>query len=235
MTRVEEYPLEAADPYCLDAATSVDLLRGAPWRRLAVLGDSVAEGIGEPLPGYRDQPWCDRVAAELQREQPDLRYLNVGRRFLRAAEVRAEQLGPVLRFRPDLAIVVAGGNDTMSRSYDPDISESHIVAIVTALRAAGADVVTVGLFDIGRVPGEVGLRWLPVRDRLLDLSARTAALAARHGAIHLDLTSHPASRDGGIYAGDGIHCNARGHAIAAAATVRALGAHLRAVTGPARR
>ena len=48
MSVAERYPLESADPDCIDDAVAVEVLRDRPWRRLVVLGDSVAAGIREP-------------------------------------------------------------------------------------------------------------------------------------------------------------------------------------------
>ena len=50
------------EPYALPFTRHVALLRGAPWRRVAVLGDSIAEGVREPHHGYRDLSWIDRIA-----------------------------------------------------------------------------------------------------------------------------------------------------------------------------
>ena len=99
-----------------DAST----LSGAPWRRLAVVGDSIAEGVREPHVGYRDLSWIDRIAESL----PGLEVLNLGRRNLLAREVLASQLDAALAFRPDLAIVAAGGNDALRRSFDARRSSS---------------------------------------------------------------------------------------------------------------
>ena len=116
------------------------LLQDAPWQRLAVLGDSVAEGVREPHAGYLDLSWVDRIEASLRTATPRLAVLNLGRRNLLAAEVRASQLAPALAFRPDLAIVAAGGNDALRRSFDPGAVERELVATVGPLRRAGADV-----------------------------------------------------------------------------------------------
>src|SRR4051812_25761969 len=40
---------ELDDPYCLDPAAARTLLDGAPWRRLLVLGDSIAAHPGDPV------------------------------------------------------------------------------------------------------------------------------------------------------------------------------------------
>ncbi|GHJ45326.1 hypothetical protein Cs7R123_26680 [Catellatospora sp. TT07R-123] len=217
---------EAADPYCLAPGESARLLAGHPWKRFAVLGDSVASGVGDPVPGYVELAWCDRIRAELAAQQPDLVYLNLGVRELRAAEVRATQLERALRFGPDLALVVAGGNDALRKSYQPEEVDDELAAMITALRAAGADVITVGMFDVSFAPSFPIAVKPQVGGRMRMLSERTAALGARLGTLHVDCTGHPAERDPDSYSADGLHGNLRSHGICAALTVRRLGTHL---------
>lgn len=218
--------LEAADPWCLRPGEAGALLAGHPWRRFAVVGDSVAQGIGDPVPGYVELSWCDRIRAELAGVRPELAYLNLGVRELRAHEIRAGQLGPALRFEPDLVLVAAGGNDALRRSYDPDAVDAELAVMISELRRAGAEVITVGMFNVSYAPSFPDPVKHLVRERMDLLSARTAALAARLGAIHVDCSGHPAERDPGSYSADGIHGNLRSHSICAALTIRRLGAHL---------
>lgn len=216
------YVEEASDPRCLPPGQAHALLDGAPWRRLVVLGDSVAEGLGDPVDGYQHRPWADRLAEALRRHRPDLAYLNLGRRGLLAAQVRVRQLAPALAFGPDLAVVTCGGNDMFSPAFDVDAVQSEVEAVVRALRGCGVYVVTMGLFDITRA-----VRPDPaVRRHLYQLSALTRRVARRNGALYVDLTTHPASADPGLYSRDRLHVNARGHAVAAAEVIRSLGSHL---------
>jgi hypothetical protein len=121
--------------------------------------------------------------------------------------------------------VVAGGNDLFGPGFDGPGVEDELDEMVGALRGRGADVVTAGLFDISQAPGIVAESYrLVVGERVRELSWRTRAVAGRHDAIHIDLTYHPASADPGIYSRDGRHCNARGHAIAAAQALAQLSA-----------
>lgn len=219
---------EATDPWCLRPGESAELLRGHPWRRFVVLGDSVAEGMCEPADGYPDLQWADRIAAELRAVHPALAYLNLGRRGLRAHEVRAAQLAPALGFGPDLALVVCGGNDAFRTGYDPDAVDADLTAMVTALRDVGADVITVGMFDVSHSPAVPAALRAGLGERMRLLSARTAALAGRLGTLHVHLTDHPMVADASLYSGDGRHGSARSDAIAAAETLRVLGARLSA-------
>ena len=221
---------ESDDPHCLREGDGARLLAGHPWRRFAVLGDSVAEGLAEPLPGYSEVQFADRVARELAATAPGFDYLNLGHRGLRAREVRARQLGQALDFRPDLALLVCGANDAFPATYKPAAVDAELRAMVTALRDAGADVLTLGLFNVSYSPSPRIPDWLRpgLRRRMRELSERTAAVAAELGTLHVNLTAHPAATDPGLFAGDGRHVNARGDAIALAETVRVLGAHLAA-------
>ena len=217
---------ERADPYCLKEGEAERLLAGHPWRRFAALGDSVAEGLGDPVPGYLDQPWVDRLATTLQRHAPELAYRNLGRRNTRAALVRSTQLDSALEFRPDLALVACGGYDTLVPGFDAERVGADLRAIVTALAESGCTVVTISMIDGSRgpqVPTAVRERFGP---RIRALSDVTEAIAREVGTVHVDLSTHPVADEGGLLSADGRHANRRGHAIAAAETIRALGAHL---------
>ncbi|HSA53188.1 MAG TPA: SGNH/GDSL hydrolase family protein, partial [Yinghuangia sp.] len=179
------------NPYRLAFAQEDAYLAGAPWRRFAVIGDSIAEGIGEPTEGFPDQGWTDTIADALRRATPDLAYLNLGTRDLRADEIRAAQLGPALDFDPDLAVVVAGGNDLLRRSFAIEPVARHIDAMVAALRDTGADVVTVGLYDCTASPYIPEELRAPLAARLHELNNRTWEIALARGAIHHDYTNDP--------------------------------------------
>jgi len=221
---------EARDPHCLSAAAADELLVGAPWRRFAVLGDGMAEGLGDAVPGYQDAGWADRVAAALARRRlarGDLAYRNVARSELRTAEIRATQLDPVLSFRPDLALVVAGSNDILRGDFERcDDVLADYDAIVTALQQAGADVITATIFDVTR-SSRVPEASRPALHRRLDHLAGHIRLVARaRRTVHLDLAGHPAASEPDLYSADLRFVTRRGHAIAAAALVRRLGRHL---------
>ncbi len=219
-------PGSPANPYRLTPAQEDALLAGAPWQRFVVMGDSIAEGIGEPTDGFPDQGWTVTIADALRRTVPGLAYLNLGRRDLRAGEIRAGQLAPALAFDPDLAVVVAGGNDLLRGRFDIEPVAEHIEAMVAALRATGADVVTVGLYDCTGSPYIPDDLRAPLSARLHELNNRTWEIARGHGALHLDYTNDPGSTDPSLYASDGVHGNRRGHSYTAAVALRALGARL---------
>lgn len=229
MTSAGLRPAELLDPDCLADGEGSRLLAGHPWRRFVVLGDSVANGPIFPVEGYSPLRWTDRVAAELRTQAPELRYLNLGVSGQRAAEVRASQLDDALDFEPDLALVLAGGNDAFRRDYAgpvADAVDAELAAMFEALRAAGAQLSSVGIFDVSYSPAVPERNRLELRERLALLADHARALASRYDSVHVDLSRHPRASDPTLYSPDGRHGNARSDAIAAAELVRALGARL---------
>jgi lysophospholipase L1-like esterase len=212
----------APGPDVLPFASQVALLGGAPWRRVAVLGDSIAEGVREPHDGYLDLSWIDRIAEPLRAVVPGLTLTNLGLRDLLAAEVRERQLVAALGFQPDLAIVAAGGNDALHCSFAPDAVARELDGIVGPLRRGGADVLMIELMDIvasGLVPPDYAR---PLDERMLALAQATRTVARRHGALLVEMRDHHASADPDVYSSDRLHLNARGHAIVGSEAVRVL-------------
>ncbi|WP_238011103.1 SGNH/GDSL hydrolase family protein [Dactylosporangium sp. AC04546] len=217
--------LESLDPHCLRDGEAARLLARHRWRRFAVLGDSVAEGLTEPVDGYHPLAFPDRVRAELAAVRPELAYLNLGRRNLRVAEVHATQLSAALAFAPDLAMVICGANDAMRPGYEAraDAVDAGLTAIVRPLQRTGTEVVTVSLFVMPAYPSLPSWLGPAFSRRMALLGRRLAALALELGTIHVDLANHPAIGDDDHLTGsDGLHGNGRSHAIAAAEVVRRL-------------
>jgi lysophospholipase L1-like esterase len=110
----------------------------------------------------------------------------------------------------------------MRRDHDPVAVERHLDAIVAALRAAGSEVIMFAPFDMSRselLPADHKPTWGSLIERLGAMAER---VAHRHGTVFVDFRSHPAASEPSIYSSDRIHLNARGHAICASQTLRAL-------------
>lgn len=143
---------------------------------LAVLGDSLAAGLGADRAK-------DTVAAHLAR-----RTARATRRSVRlhvVADVGAESwqlAGQVGRLRergvrPDVAVVVVGGNDVTHRLKVSD-SVEHLRAAITDLQAPGAEVVVGTCPDLGALAAVPQ----PLRS-LAGLSSRQLAAAQREAAV----------------------------------------------------
>jgi lysophospholipase L1-like esterase len=183
------------------------------FSRFVALGDSQTEGLndGDDTRGYRG--WADRLAEQLAVSNPDLRYANLAVRGHLAGQIHADQLEPALALRPDIATVVAGMNDILRPSFDPDEVAGHLDAMFGALVGAGALVGTLTFPDVGRLMPIAR----PLMPRVHALNARIRTLAARHGLALADSFPYPATTDPRIWSADRLHANSTGHTLIAAA------------------
>lgn len=226
MTTLSEIPeAERLDPHVLSPREAAQLVAGHPWSRFVMLGDSLAKGLGDPSDGYANLTVGDRVAAALASARPDLTYVNLGEKGLKASEVRDSQLARALELRPDLAGVIAGPNDMAVEVFDPEPVKAVLEGIVTTLQEAGATVMT---FEVLDLPGAFGEPFAEASRRLGLLHEAVREIAEEHGTIHVDAYTQPWSRDLDCMSADFQHATMRGQALAASATIRALGEHLRA-------
>jgi lysophospholipase L1-like esterase len=177
------------------------------FERYVALGDSSTEGLEDPdgAGGYRG--WADRLAEHVAVAHPGLQYANLAVRGRSAGEIAATQLAPAVAMRPDLATVVAGMNDLLRGTWDAVRVASHVGEMAGALRAVGATVVTFTIPDISRrLPFG---RALTAKTTELNVALRR--MAARTGALLLDLASYQLAEDPRMWARDRIHGNPEGH------------------------
>jgi lysophospholipase L1-like esterase len=193
-----------------------------PWRRYVALGDSFTEGLSDPSP---DRPgehrgWADRLAEHLAAATPDVdvEYANLAVRGRLLQQVLDEQLPVALEARADLVSLVAGGNDLMRPGADPDRLAASLEAAVLRLRAAGADVLLATVVDP---------RYTPIlrraRGRMAVFNANLWSVAARTGAVVLDMWGSAWIYDFRLWDADRIHLTAEGHRRTALAAAAALG------------
>jgi lysophospholipase L1-like esterase len=224
LTEIPE--VEAQDPYVLSPAEQSELLAGHPWSRFAVLGDSIAKGMGDPTDGYVTATWGGRVAAALARERDGFTYANLARHRAKAADIRDSQLGPALDLEPDLVAILGGGNDCLvAEEFDIAPAKAALDDLVVTLTDTGATVVTYEGPDFPRAFPDPAFE--EFNRRLLDLYAATREIARERGTVHVDLYTEPWSGERYCFSADLQHPTMRAQALAASATIRALGEHLR--------
>ncbi|WP_173158612.1 SGNH/GDSL hydrolase family protein [Phytohabitans suffuscus] len=184
---------------------------------MAVLGDSSAAGYGVHRP--RETPGAmlaTGVSRRLRRPVRLHRFAVVG--------AMSTGLGPqveaALEVRPDLAVILVGGNDVTHR-LPTSTSVRHLVHAVRDLRAAGAEVVVGTCPDLGTIrPIKPPLRWLTRHwSRQLAAAQTMAVVEAGGWTVSLgDLlgprfTAEPTR----FFSWDHFHPSADGYAVAAAA------------------
>lgn len=181
------------------------------------LGDSITLGIGDPvrLPppagtsrgprGWRG--WAVLLSQTLP--EPDLHIVAGNGACM--AELERDQLPAALQLRPDVASVVIGVNDTLRPNFDADRIGEAAAHTVGALRAAGAQVLTMRLPDPGRMLGMPDLLARPLARRAGQLNDAIDAVARRFGTLHFDAASDAEVYDPRMWAVDRLHPSERGH------------------------
>lgn len=217
---------EADDPTLLTVETAAGLLADAPWRRFAVVGDSIARGIGDPTPGYRDAGWAERVAEALRLVRPELAYLNTGRTGATSAEVLAGQLDTALAFAPDLVHIACGGNDLFAPEPDLAATHANLDALFAAFAARGARISAFTLTDVWDREQMRAMRGM--RERMSALNDVIRTVAARYDAVLLELWPHPIRLRPDLMSTDLIHFSMSGQAALASAVVQRLAQELEA-------
>ena len=186
------------------------------------LGDSITLGIGDPVRARRGpdeatmpavgggrawRGWAALLADGLT--DPELHILAASGAC--ASQIEGEQLPKALGLRPDIASVIFGINDTLRPGFDPERIERSAAHTVGALRAAGAEVLTMRLPDAGRMLGLPTALARPLASRTQLVNAVLDAVAARFGTLHFDAAATPETYDKQMWAVDRLHPNERGH------------------------
>ncbi|MEM9557638.1 MAG: arylesterase [Acidobacteriota bacterium] len=176
---------------------------------LVFLGDSLTAGFGVA----EDEAYPALIGEALRADRQPVRVVNAGvSGDTTAGGLR--RLDWVLRQRPDLVVVVLGGNDGL-RGLDLEASEQNLRSIVERARAAGARVLLGGML----IPPSYGE----------DYTSRFAAIYPRV-AEELEVALVPFVLDGvggvpELNLADGIHPNAAGQEVIAATMLE----HLRPI------
>jgi lysophospholipase L1-like esterase len=185
------------------------------WSTFVALGDSLAEGWGDPAGGERPRSWNDWVADGLRARNATLRYVNLGWRGSTVADVRRDQVPAALTTAPDLATVTVGANDALSPGWSVATFEAQLRGVIEPLVDSGA---TVATFTYPRAAGTASGRRTPppppvatYLTRLGELNAAVRSVSGDLGAVLLDFEAFAPACEPGAMSADQVHPNARGY------------------------
>ncbi|KIF72362.1 hypothetical protein HY68_23000, partial [Streptomyces sp. AcH 505] len=131
-------------------------------------------------------------------------------------DVEEQQAPAALAFRPDLASVVVGVNDTLRRAFDIQDVALRLDRICGELAAHGAVLLTACLPDPGTMLGLPGPLARPLARRQRAVNAVVHALSARYDCVHLHMSDAGWVADRSLWSADRLHPGERGHRVIAA-------------------
>ncbi|MGG2460677.1 SGNH/GDSL hydrolase family protein [Streptomyces sp. RGM 3693] len=201
-----------------------------PYTSFVAVGDSFTEGMSDGLPDGSYRGWADLLAARLAAlaqqsagehpttaDPPGFRYANLAVRGKLIDQIADEQCGPAASMGADLVTLVGGLNDVLRPKCDVAQVCARLTDCAELLARGGGQLVLM------RSPGRRGPVLERFRPRMEQLFARIDELAARHGALVVDLYASQALADPRMWAEDRLHLNAEGHRRVAEAVWQALG------------
>lgn len=187
---------------------------------LAVLGDSVGLGIGDPALGGGWRGFGPLLAEALG----DATLTNLSVSGSRVGGVLTDQLPAALSARPDVTVLVVGMNDTMRSDFDPTQLHADLDHVVGSLVAAGSVVVTAKYHEhhrVFRLPGPIRRA---LANRITALNDVLDRVGLRHGIAVVDLGQVPGIYDTRAWAIDRLHPSELGHRLLAKAIADQLAA-----------
>ncbi|MCT4357421.1 SGNH/GDSL hydrolase family protein [Streptomyces sp. Je 1-79] len=183
--------------------------------RFAVLGDSLSEGVGDRVDGAW-RGWAALLAEGLAGPGRRVEFRNLAVSGAQSREVAEGQAPEAVAFRPHLASVVVGVNDTLRHTFDIAQLAGRLDRVCADLTATGSVLLTACLPDPGRMLGLPPPLARPLARRQKAVNALVHALSARYDTVHLHLADSTWTDDRSLWSADRLHPGERGHRAIAA-------------------
>jgi lysophospholipase L1-like esterase len=177
--------------------------------RLAALGDSITVGMGDPVPGG----WRGfaRLLADGLGPAGEVQLRNFSHAGALTADVAGAQLRGARLWRPQVATVLVGVNDTLRGSFDIGLTAARLSEAVHGLCDAGAVVVTACLPEPGRLLRMPQALARPLARRIGAVNEVIHTLSERYATPHAHLAVDPLVFDRRMWSVDRLHPSERGH------------------------
>ncbi|MGW7042624.1 SGNH/GDSL hydrolase family protein [Streptomyces avermitilis] len=178
--------------------------------RFVALGDSLTEGVGDPV-GDTWRGWAALLADGLAPADAPAEFTNLAVSGAQTRDVLERQTPAGLALRPDIVSVVIGVNDTLRCTFDIHAVAARLDQVYAAFRARDAVLVTACLPDPGAMFGLPGALARPLARRQRAVNTVVHALSERYGAVHLHAAEEEWLTDRALWSADRLHPGERGH------------------------
>ncbi|MCH0556995.1 SGNH/GDSL hydrolase family protein [Streptomyces sp. MUM 16J] len=184
---------------------------------LVAVGDSFTEGMSDLLPDGSYRGWADLLAMRMAARTPGFRYANLAVRGKLISQIVEEQVGVAAGMDADVIALVGGLNDALRPKCDMGRVRGLLTEAVERLAPSCGQLVLM------RSPGRQGPVLERFRPRMEELFACVEQLAAKHGALVVDLYGAPSLADPRLWDVDRLHLTTEGHRRVAEAVWQTLG------------
>lgn len=179
--------------------------------RFVALGDSLTEGVGDPV-GEAWRGWAALLADGLaQQPEESVEFTNLAVSGAQTRDVLERQTPAGLALNPDVVSVVIGVNDTLRCTFDIQAVAARLDEVYAAFTEQGAVLLTACLPDPGAMLGLPGALARPLARRQRAVNTVVHALSERYGAVHLHAAEGEWIMDRAIWSADRLHPGEWGH------------------------
>ena len=162
----------------------------APVKKVLVMGDSLSAAYGLSP----EQGWVALTDQRLKSRHPGWRVANASISGETTAGGASRIAGELKRHQPDVVVIELGANDGL-RGLDLAQTRANLERMVTAAKAAGAQVLLLGM----RIPPNYG------PDYTQGFERNYAALAEEHEVALLPFLLEPIATDRDAFQADNLH------------------------------
>jgi GDSL-like Lipase/Acylhydrolase family len=118
-------------------------------------------------------------------------------------------------FRPTVAVILVGINDTLRKSFDASVVAVNLDRVVRELTKIGASVLTACLPDPALMFGLPPSLGRPLGRRVAAVNVAVHMVADRYASVHLHTPELPGVYDPQMWSVDRLHPGERGHRLLA--------------------
>ncbi|MDQ8703387.1 SGNH/GDSL hydrolase family protein [Streptomyces sp. LHD-70] len=180
--------------------------------RFAALGDSLTEGVGDPVAaGQRWRGWAALLAEGLAPPEVPVDFRNFAVSGAQTLDVWERQTPQALAFGADVVSVVVGVNDTLRCTFDIHRVADRLDQVYGAFAERGSVLLTACLPDPGALLGLPGTLARPLARRQRAVNTVVHALSERYGAVHLHAADGAWVADRSMWSADRLHPGEAGH------------------------
>jgi len=154
----------------------------------AVIGDSAASGVGDPIAEGVTAGWAYYLA---QSFDDPLVYINASRPGAKSKEVLETQLPKVLIHKPNICGVIVGGNDLLRNDFNPGKLHQNLREVLSNLRESGTTALMLELHDPTKIVPMPKLLASVLSRRVNAVNEVTRAVSNEFGALLVNTRKIP--------------------------------------------
>jgi len=191
------------------------------WHTYVAIGDSIAEGFGDMVPGYDNHGWVPLVVGQLRKLNPEIKAYNFGQPGSTIETVKQFQVEGALAKAPDLITLTIGANDANEAGWTSKSFANQYAGLLQFLIAPGRTLITMtypSSEDVFRDNFRNSVQvdgWSRYFERLNDINQTIRETSKTYNLVCFEFEGFEPFHAPQNLSNDMVHPNSRGYWLAA--------------------